>query len=144
MDDTGLPRGESVKWILERSEIDSMADVPMDEKSESLPNGANERFLKRKTGDTENRMGRTESVASQGIRSLRFLDRAITGKEEDAWKDIEKRFNQHAVHGRLFKEKFGICIGNFVITFICFSVECAKFLICYLEFRNGRQQGICW
>ncbi|XP_073015719.1 putative respiratory burst oxidase homolog protein H [Primulina eburnea] len=111
MNDTGLPRGDSVKWILENIEIDDMADIPMDDKSESVRNGANRSFLRRKTSNTKNRNGRTESGASQGLKSLRFLDRTRTGKEEDAWKDIEKRFNQHAVYGRLLKDKFGVCIG---------------------------------
>ncbi|XP_075490615.1 putative respiratory burst oxidase homolog protein H [Primulina tabacum] len=111
MNDTGLPRGDSVKWILEKIEIDDMADIPMDDKSESVRNGANRSFLRRKTSNTKNRTGRTESGASQGLKSLRFLDRTRTGKEEDAWKDIEKRFNQHAVYGRLLKDKFGVCIG---------------------------------
>ncbi|KZV36108.1 respiratory burst oxidaseprotein H [Dorcoceras hygrometricum] len=108
MDDRRLYRGDSVKWILERIEIDGMADVPMDKKPELVPK---ESFQKRKTSGTKIRMGRTDSGASQGLRTLRFLDRTRTGKEEDAWKDIEKRFNQHTVDGRLFKDKFGVCIG---------------------------------
>ncbi|KAK6144513.1 hypothetical protein DH2020_021333 [Rehmannia glutinosa] len=104
-----LPRGESVKWILEKIEIDNMADVPMeDAKSES--------YLRRKASSIKNRnrvqdstpkMGRLESSVTRGLKSLRFLDRTTTGKEEDAWKAIEKRFNQNAVDRRLFKDNFG-------------------------------------
>ncbi|KAF2300459.1 hypothetical protein GH714_013561 [Hevea brasiliensis] len=54
---------------------------------------------------------RTASSAARGLKSLRFLDRTMTGKEMDAWRPIENRFNQFAVDGRLPKEKFGICIG---------------------------------
>ncbi|GFP80331.1 putative respiratory burst oxidase homolog protein h [Phtheirospermum japonicum] len=56
-------------------------------------------------------MGRLESSVTRGLKSLRFLDRTMTGKEEDAWRAIEKRFNQNAVDGKLFKDKFGVCIG---------------------------------
>ncbi|CAN4098885.1 unnamed protein product [Withania somnifera] len=56
-------------------------------------------------------MGRMESGVSRGLKSLWFLDRKTTGKEGDSWKSVEKRFNQNAVNGRLFREKFGTCIG---------------------------------
>ncbi|KAL0418147.1 UNVERIFIED_CONTAM: putative respiratory burst oxidaseprotein H [Sesamum radiatum] len=56
-------------------------------------------------------MGRMSSGANRGLMGLRFLDRTTTGKEEDAWRVIEKRFNQNVVDGRLFKDKFGVCIG---------------------------------
>ncbi|KAI3461481.1 hypothetical protein Pfo_018144 [Paulownia fortunei] len=120
-DITELPRGDSVKWILERIEIDSMADVPMEDgQSGSVPYGVNESYLKRKASsvkkrnrvqDSTPRMGRMESSVTKGLMSLRFLDRTTTGKEEDAWKAIEKRFNQNVVDGKLFKDKFGVCIG---------------------------------
>ncbi|KAK9075794.1 hypothetical protein SSX86_004123 [Deinandra increscens subsp. villosa] len=57
------------------------------------------------------KMGRTTSSAAKGLNSLRFLDRTVTGKEGDAWRLIEKRFNQFAVGGKLPKDKFGICLG---------------------------------
>ncbi|KAF8006612.1 hypothetical protein BT93_K0806 [Corymbia citriodora subsp. variegata] len=57
------------------------------------------------------RMERTASSASRGLMSLRFLDRTITGKEGDAWRSIEKRFNEHAKNGQLPRDKFGVCIG---------------------------------
>ncbi|XP_051132221.1 putative respiratory burst oxidase homolog protein H [Andrographis paniculata] len=58
------------------------------------------------------KLGRLESGATRGLMSLRFLDRTRTGKEEDAWKAIEKRFYENAVDGqRLCKDNFGICIG---------------------------------
>ncbi|KAI7744295.1 hypothetical protein M8C21_031073 [Ambrosia artemisiifolia] len=57
------------------------------------------------------KMGRTTSTAAKGLNSLRFLDRTVTGKEGDAWRSIEKRFNQFAVDGKLPKDKFGICLG---------------------------------
>ncbi|KAI3432975.1 uncharacterized protein J3R85_007406 [Psidium guajava] len=57
------------------------------------------------------RMERTTSSASRGLMSLRFLDRTMTGKEADAWRSIEKRFNQHATNGQLSRDQFGVCIG---------------------------------
>lgn len=56
-------------------------------------------------------MGRTTSSAAKGLNSLRFLDRTVTGKEGDAWRAIERRFQQFAVDGKLPKDKFGICVG---------------------------------
>ncbi|XVF05604.1 hypothetical protein REPUB_Repub05bG0187100 [Reevesia pubescens] len=57
------------------------------------------------------RVQRTASSAAIGLQSLRFLDRTVTGKEMDAWKSTERRFNQFAVDGKLSKDKFGVCIG---------------------------------
>ncbi|KAL4303719.1 hypothetical protein GQ457_10G011200 [Hibiscus cannabinus] len=57
------------------------------------------------------RVQRSGSTASRGLQSLRFLDRTVTGKEGDTWKSIERRFNQCAVKGRLYRDKFGACVG---------------------------------
>nr|XP_043619174.1 putative respiratory burst oxidase homolog protein H [Erigeron canadensis] len=57
------------------------------------------------------KMGRTTSSAAKGLNSLRFLDRTVTGKEGDAWRAIERRFQQFAVDGKLPRDKFGICVG---------------------------------
>ncbi|KAK8605022.1 hypothetical protein V6N13_082481 [Hibiscus sabdariffa] len=54
---------------------------------------------------------RTGSTATRGLQSLRFLDRTVTGKEGDAWKSTERRFNQFAVNGMLYRDKFGACVG---------------------------------
>lgn len=64
----------------------------------------------KKTGPQ--RVERTTSSAARGLQSLRFLDRTVTGRERDAWRSIENRFNQFSVDGKLPKEKFGVCIGN--------------------------------
>ncbi|XP_026656833.2 putative respiratory burst oxidase homolog protein H [Phoenix dactylifera] len=53
---------------------------------------------------------RMQSSAELGLKGLRFLDKT-TGRKEDGWKAVEKRFHQFAVNGRLPKEKFGCCIG---------------------------------
>ncbi|VFQ91456.1 unnamed protein product [Cuscuta campestris] len=75
-------RGASVKWILENAETENTSDAPV-----------------------------IQSGASRGFNGLRFLDRSVTGKEADAWKDIERHFNQNADAGRLYRHKFGACIG---------------------------------
>ncbi|KAH6814591.1 ferric reductase-like transmembrane component family protein [Perilla frutescens var. frutescens] len=119
----GLKDDDSEKWVLEKIHIDNMADVSLEDgkKLDSSPKSVNEEgsldkrstsLRKRKTvQDSVPKMGRMESGAKRGLMSLRFLDRAKTGKEEDAWKAIEKRFHHNKVDGRLFKDKFGACIG---------------------------------
>lgn len=57
------------------------------------------------------KMGRTTSSAAKGLNSLRFLDRTVTGKEGDAWRAIDRRFQQFSVDGKLPRDKFGICVG---------------------------------
>ena len=115
---------DSTKWILERVEIDPMVDVPLDhELSEAkpVPQCSSEICMKKVNNSAKKRIGfqgtapiigRMASGASRGLRSLRFLDRTVTGKENDAWRSIEKRFNQHAVDGKLSRDKFGACIGK--------------------------------
>ncbi|OWM89353.1 hypothetical protein CDL15_Pgr024101 [Punica granatum] len=52
-----------------------------------------------------------DRTASRGLMGLRFLDRARTGKEDEAWRTIEMRYNQLAGNGKLPRDKFGACIG---------------------------------
>ncbi|CAI0548558.1 unnamed protein product [Linum tenue] len=59
----------------------------------------------------QQRVQRTASSAARGLQSLRFLDRTTTGRETDAWRAIERRFDQYAVDGLLAKEHFAVCIG---------------------------------
>ncbi|KAK9279482.1 hypothetical protein L1049_013161 [Liquidambar formosana] len=118
-EDTG--NGESEKWILKSVEIDQMVDVPIDNAPETTVSiASNEGLFKRNSSNVKKKngvqgiipnLGRTTSGTARGLKSLRFLDRTITGKEGDAWKAIVKRFNLNAVEGRLFRDKFGACIG---------------------------------
>ncbi|KAL4610343.1 hypothetical protein ACB092_08G044300 [Castanea dentata] len=119
--------GSSSKWILESIEIDPLVDVPIgnnerDETSSPFKPLKQIKSLKKSTSSVRKRngiqsnnnvprMGRMASGASRGLKSLRFLDRTMTGKEADAWRSIEKRFNQHAPDGSLGRDKFGTCIG---------------------------------
>ncbi|KAM3374105.1 putative respiratory burst oxidase protein H [Capsicum galapagoense] len=118
IDNGDLSRDNSVKWILENAEKDSTSDVQDNRHGAVSPlEPANQKSFKktfsisRKRSGVVPRMERMQSGASRGLKSLRFLDRTTTGKEGDAWRSVEKRFNQNTVNGRLFREKFGTCIG---------------------------------
>ena len=117
---SGGREDDSEKWILENIHIDGMDDVAMEDgkKTTSSSTSFNERSssLRKRNVVTSSgpKMGRTESGAKRGLMSLRFLDRAKTGKEEDGWRAIEKRFCVNSVDDRLFKDKFGACIGIFL------------------------------
>ncbi|KAJ6755782.1 RESPIRATORY BURST OXIDASE-like protein J-RELATED [Salix purpurea] len=126
---------ESKRWMLESIEIDRMRGADDEPKATSPPEepdrassikrsasnlGASLRRTTssalRKSGVLSSKpplpkMERTASSAARGLKSLRFLDRTMTGKEKDAWRSIERRFDQFAVAERLPKDKFGICIG---------------------------------
>lgn len=110
--------GNSSRWSLDSIEI----DMAVETRESSAPPRPNDipLPLSRNTSTTWKRnascggfprMERTTSSASRGLMSLRFLDRTMTGKEGDAWRSIEKRFNQHAMNGQLSRDKFGVCIG---------------------------------
>ncbi|KAL5057870.1 hypothetical protein RYX36_029474 [Vicia faba] len=113
-------KDESSTWILESIEI-SPAVVEVSKKDENKESRVvkasfNEAFVDngsnvRHRNNDGSQMVRLQSGATRGLKSLRFLDRTITGKEDDAWRSIQKRFTQHAVGGMLFKDKFGQCIG---------------------------------
>lgn len=127
----------SSEWVLQSIEIDQMVDVPIDDDNDNdnddetesiISKSSNEILLKRSNRSERKRngvqgsvprMGRMASGAARGLKSLRFLDRTITGKETDAWKSIERRFKQHAVDGRLSRDKFATCIGKFIRNMMC-------------------------
>nr|WOW72676.1 ferric reductase [Mangifera indica] len=128
--------------MLESVEVDRMVDVPLNDNSGPGPGSGPTRStstrskppsstsIKRNTstahrksgllssggggGNRPQKIDRSASAAARGLQSLRFLDRTTTGKENDAWRSIEKRFNQFAVlcsPRKLPKDKFGICVG---------------------------------
>lgn len=88
IDDGDLSRDNSVKWILENAEKDSTTDV-QDNKhgANGLQESADQKSVKksfsisRRRNGVAPRMGRMESGASRGLKSLRFLDRSTTGNE---------------------------------------------------------------
>ena len=167
---------ESKRWMLESIEIDRMRGVPVnDEPKATLPpkdpgvasikrsaSNIGASLIRtassalRKSGVLSSKpplpkMERTASSASRGLKSLRFLDRTMTGKEMDAWRSIERRFDQFAVHERLPKEKFGICIGMLSKSFV---VDVMPFLLSFqykktqialhsLFCRTGRFKRVC-
>ncbi|CAN6692557.1 unnamed protein product [Malus baccata var. baccata] len=112
------------KWKLETIDIDPMVDIPLsnNDTEGNVTKSSNNATLKRNNSSVRKRNGvqgnnhgsvgcRAEPGGKEGIKSLRFLDRTATGKEVDAWKQVEKRFNQYAVADRLSRDKFGACIG---------------------------------
>lgn len=134
---------DSSLWILESIvDVDhQMVDVPMDNSEaadqSTISRPSNETTSLKKSNSIVRKrngvpkMGRTTSGAARGLNSLRFLDRTTTGKEADAWNSIERRFNQHAVNGRLSRDKFGTSIGkllrkNLMGIFFAFNLETFK------------------
>ncbi|KAF9593588.1 hypothetical protein IFM89_024222 [Coptis chinensis] len=110
----------SSRWFLHNNsastDMNPMVDIVIDDNASSNPkppkppgqmnlNGPNHITNKVPA------LSRTNSSASKGLMSLRFLDRTMTGKEGDAWRPVEKRFGQLSVNGKLSKENFGRCIG---------------------------------
>ena len=71
----------------------------------------------------QQKIERSASSVARGLKSLRFLDRTVTGKEMDAWRSIEKRFYQFAVDDRLSRDKFGVCIGEYFCSYYFFIIE---------------------
>jgi len=154
-------RTESKKWMLENIEIDKMVEVPINDEPKKAfpprgPVGASIKWsasnlgasLRRTTSSALRKNGvlsskpprpkmeRTASSAARGLKSLRFLDRTVTGKEMDAWRSIERRFDQFAVDERLPKEKFGICIGMLLKSFVVERVRIILF------FKNNKHKSI--
>lgn len=149
--------------VLESLEVDRMVDVPINDDTSgrvvskpptapSLRRNASTAIRRSGMLGTNSirnpaKMDRTASSAARGLQSLRFLDRTVTGKENDAWRSIERRFQQFAVNGRLPKDKFGICVGNAfsfsqkkkknqkLFLLICFLVSILRSNIIY---RHGR------
>lgn len=111
------------EWILERVEVDKMVEIPVsDVKQQSsgnnieIPLKRNESQVRKRTSGVvpypQTLYKRTGSTAARGLKSLRFLDRTVSGREADAWKAVERRFSQYANNCRLSKENFGACIGK--------------------------------
>ena len=58
-------------------------------------------------------LDRTISAIESGFLGLKFLDeKACRGKE--GWRDVERRFYQLSRGGKLSREQFGRCIGEFL------------------------------
>ncbi|KAK9055408.1 hypothetical protein SSX86_026491 [Deinandra increscens subsp. villosa] len=93
------------------ADLESVQIDPMDGKSRSSSKAVSIRKRAPPPTGGAPQMGRTTSSAAKGLNSLRFLDRTVTGKEGDAWRAIERRFNQFSVEGKLPRDKFGICVG---------------------------------
>lgn len=143
-----MAKGASGRWILESVAIDKMEDVPFknDEQPSTVSRNTSQKSFARNASNVKNRnrfpvptvpkMERSQSSATKGLKTLRFIDRITTGKEGEAWRSVEKRFHQLATDWRLPRDKFGVCIGNFTnfshrYTFLVFEniqSEIKKFL----------------
>ncbi|XP_043702533.1 putative respiratory burst oxidase homolog protein H isoform X2 [Telopea speciosissima] len=126
MDGSGDPvHSDSSHWILESIAIaegmEQTADIninniqvsPEPKSSKKMSFKISKSIVKNANGalDKAPRLGRAYSGASRGLQSLRFLNRTTTGKEGDAWKAVERRFNQLATGEKLSRDNFGRCIG---------------------------------
>ncbi|XP_052185278.1 putative respiratory burst oxidase homolog protein H [Diospyros lotus] len=112
--DSGNSNNEEPRtWNYQSIASDQQVQVPIDdERPSTLPKDPS---VSKRNGLPPRpvpQMGRMQSGAARGIKSLRFLDRVTTGKEGDAWRPIQRRFNTMAVNGgKLPRDKFGVCIG---------------------------------
>ncbi|KAI3965042.1 hypothetical protein MKX01_013973 [Papaver californicum] len=114
-----LEESNSSKWILEsivvqqQENVDIRVDDPVSVRK--TPNNVgkfevNDLHERKNVRLTENG-GSVKTSATKGIQGLRFLARTKTGKEDDAWRAVEKRFNELAYEERLYRDNFGKCIG---------------------------------
>lgn len=139
---------DSTKWMLQIVDIDNMEEVPINDgdqvRSSTAESQNGETSLNESESIVKRRneaqgkvpgLGRSTSGAARGLNSLRFLDRTTTGKEGDAWKPVQKRFKQHAVEGKLYKEKFGVCIGKTLHPYgiVRMGVRLSLFSFCLCE-----------
>lgn len=125
-DNAEIRRGESVKQMMESVEAESMSGVLIDygeagAKAESSLRMTAAGSMKKRNGVAPG-LGRTKSGTARGFKGIRFLERSATGKEADAWKTIERRFDQNAEGERLYRDKFGACIGMFLQFFSSASI----------------------
>lgn len=136
MDNTRSIKGESQNVVLESVEIDDMANEPLIDVNPSpqnslppLPKTGSRNLFKRTVSNLKSsskgngiegvgpRFGRAQSGALRGIKSVRFLDKKKLENKGDAWNDVEKRFEQMAVDGKLSRDKFGICVGTIYLVY---------------------------
>ncbi|XP_050371359.1 putative respiratory burst oxidase homolog protein H [Argentina anserina] len=97
------------KGGLQNIDIDPMIDVPLATSNDKGPNNIVRRRTAGFHANVQGGTGKVEPKGGGGLKGLHFLN--IKGKESDAWKPMEKRFNQYAVENRLSRDDFGTCIG---------------------------------
>ncbi|TYK01271.1 putative respiratory burst oxidase-like protein H [Cucumis melo var. makuwa] len=112
LNDNNNNNGEyTQKWNLDPDMIDVMVEVPIINDKKGSFKTRDEQQRHGASRPAGMRLGRRQSKAERGFKSLRFLDHSVTGREVDAWRAIEHRFHQHAIDHRLPRDKFGLCIG---------------------------------
>lgn len=77
--------------------------------------------LKRMTSSKKfDRVDRAKSGAARALKGLKFMSKTV-GTAEQGWFQVEKRFDELAVDGKLPKTRFSQCIGMFVYMHYYFS-----------------------
>lgn len=93
--------------------------------------GSNFRSASRNVAKGFNQRKAPQSGALKGLNSVRFIDKKQVGKEGKGWHDVENRFHQMAVDGKLSREKFGICVGKYYMNHLFnFPVHLVNFVGC--------------
>lgn len=73
--------------------------------------------LKRMTSVKKfDRVDRTKSGAARALKGLKFMTKNNVGTA--GWSQIESRFDELAVDGKLPKTRFAQCIGTFLLTYV--------------------------
>ncbi|KAL0533735.1 hypothetical protein IC582_027778 [Cucumis melo] len=128
LNDNNNNNGEyTQKWNLDPDMIDVMVEVPIINDKKGSFKTRDEQQRHGASRPAGMRLGRRQSKAERGFKSLRFLDHSVTGREVDAWRAIEHRFHQHAIDHRLPRDKFGLCIGM-SFNFSCYYQSLIRFL----------------
>nr|GMD17475.1 putative respiratory burst oxidase homolog protein H [Ipomoea batatas] len=109
--EAGVTRGKSMVNV----EAERLSDVLLDNGEAGARTESSLRMtaagMKRRRTSSEPKLGRLNSGIARGFKGIRFLERSATGKELDAWRTMERRFDENAEGGRLCRDKFGACIG---------------------------------
>lgn len=121
-DNAQLRRGKSMVNV----EAERLSDVLLDNgeagaRTESSLRMTAAGMMKRRRTSSEPKLGRLNSGIARGFKGIRFLERSATGKELDAWRTMERRFDENAEGGRLCRDKFGACIGMLFLEFLLSS-----------------------
>lgn len=77
--------------------------------------------LKRMTSfKTFDKVDRSKSGAARALQGFKFMTKTV-GTDHEGWSQVENRFHQLALDGKLPKTRFSHCIGMFYIIFFIFN-----------------------
>lgn len=102
--------------------------------------------LKRMTSSKKfDRVDRTKSGAARALKGLKFMTNKNVGTE--GWSQVEKRFDELAVDGKLPKTRFGQCIGMYyfyyLLYIICSNYYAFSFRIWSIAIACGKRFPKC-